>query len=162
MKIISCAALAAAAIALGVSGAHAGTASATLSVTASVASACSLSSNAVSFGNFAATTNAPTETYGYVNVNCSSGSVYTISLDNGKDFNGTLRQMDGSILGNKLAYNLCSDGYACNHPWGTGAANGVTGTGSGYNQSYPVYGTIAAGTYPSDTYSDTVNILLNF
>jgi len=165
-KIISCAALAAAAIALGVSGAsgaHAGTANGTLSVTATVNSSCSVTSTGVAFGTVPPTfTTAPTGTGG-ITVTCTTGLTPVVSLNKGLNpgtpGTGTgPNNMAGATggLGHTLGYTLSNSSGGA--PWPTGGVTATSGT------ALPVYGTITqtSGSYASDTYSDTVAITVSY
>jgi spore coat protein U-like protein len=167
-KIISCAALAAAAIALGGSGAHATTANGTLSVTATVASSCSVTATGVAFGTVPATYiigTAPTGT-GSITVTCTGGLNPVVLLNNGLyhnspgSGNGGPNYMAGATsgTGHTIGYTLSNTSGGAAWPTsGTGVA-AISGT------PLPVYGTITQtpGSYVADTYSDTVAITVNY
>ncbi len=108
-KLISYAALAAAAIALGVSGADAATATGNLSVTATVQAACTLGSLPVAFGQIAPNTLVK-NSGGAVIVNCASTTPYTVALSSGQNGTPSNRNMIGALSSsNRIPYNLYSD-----------------------------------------------------
>jgi spore coat protein U-like protein len=160
-KYISLAAVAAAAVALGVSGANALTATGSLAVTANVASACSISAGAtLAFGtvNAADTT---THTDGNTTIGVTCGSPFTIALDTGAkpDVNGR-RQVHvgaGSDPADLIGYDL-SDISSGGAAWNSARVYAAGST------SVAVYGrldTPAAGQH-TGSYSDTVGITLTY
>lgn len=164
-NLISRAALAAGALALGIAGAAANTATGTLSVTASVAASCTVGSSPVSFGSIPSTIlpgALPTAT-GQVIVNCTAGTTPTdISLGNGLYPISGQRYMEGTIPANTIAYNLSANpAYTPN--WGTATGEPTIQPGTGSPISYPVYGQITTtGAVNVDTYSDTVGITVTY
>lgn len=132
--------------------------SVSFSVTAINGNACSVSTTAVDFGSRGILTG-NVDVTGAVNVLCTSGLVYKISLGTGA--NGTLaeRKMKGSGSTATLSYNLYT---AANRltVWGTET---VTSTGTGSTQVNTVYGRLPAQATPApDTYSDQVIVTVSY
>lgn len=102
-----------------------------------------------------------------INVNCPSGTAYTIGLapSNGNSGGAGVLSGTGSNT-DKPPYQLHS--VSSSGPiWGntattTNTGNGVAGTGSGSTQSFPVYVTMPSANFVPDTYADTVTVNLNF
>ncbi len=133
-----------------------------LPVNATVAAACIFGNiTSVNFGNYTGVLNNAT---GGIEVNCTNGTAYTISLGPGT-FAGattTTRRMTGTPSGN-LAYALFRDaGRTLN--WGNViGTDTVAGTGTGGIQANIVYGQIAAGLTPvAGSYNDTVLITITY
>jgi len=133
-----------------------------LPVNATVAAACSFGNiTSVNFGNYTGVVNNAT---GGIEVNCTNGTTYTISLGPGT-FSGattTTRRMTGTPSGN-LAYALYRDA-ARTLNWGNViGTDTVAGTGTGGIQPYTVYGQIVAGLTPvAGSYNDTVLITITY
>jgi len=143
--------------------AGAATTSTTLSVSTTVIPTCTVSATPVNFGS----TDGQTTVYsnGGVTVNCVTGTVYNITLDGGLRASANWRQLaDGA--GNFLNYELGrptfgewgDSGYANTYLWGTS----VGGTGTGVEQPYVVYGRLYTGSVPPGTYTDVVNVTVNY
>lgn len=164
-KYISRAAVAAAAIALGVSGANAATpVTATMQVSANVVSACTLNTNPLNFGNVTTTTTGNTQASATLIVNCSQGVSYSIGIDNGSNFNSSgaanyTRQIASG--NNKIPYGIFSDA-ACSVPWDN-AGNVVSNSGSGQPQPLIVCGILPPiNAAAPGVYTDTVNVSINY
>lgn len=131
-----------------------------LSVTANVPGGCTLSTNAVSFGDYDGTV---IDVAGQLNANCTSALDYSVELGAGNSATGTSRQM--SNAGNnalKLNYDLYKDA-ARSQLWGgadytVGGASALTGqTGTGANQVIQIYGRLPAGqALSAGSFADTV------
>ncbi len=125
-------------------------------VTALYETTCTLSAPLLDFGNFASLASALDATTN-LTVACSSGSAYQVSMDGGLAgaTNPELRQM--TRLSNTLTYALYRDTNRT-QPWGnTMGDNTLSSTGTGSQQSHPVYGRIPTQAVPPPgTYSDTV------
>lgn len=154
------------------------TASTPIAVSATVKQACSITtSSALAFGDYdpvGANVSAALNATGQISVTCSKGaSSLTVGMGPGLQPSGAQRQMKGTLLG-LLKYDLFQPpsnvpGIACTFP-GTIA---WTDTGSGLlalsaapskePRLYNVCGTVPGGQDVAvDTYSDTVNAVLNF
>jgi len=166
-KLVFRAALAAAAVCSGFSGANAGQATGTLSVSATVLTQCEVSqTNAVVFPSVLSSNSSYVNAApGSVVITCDSGHGYTVDLGNGGHFSSPWRQMVGT--GNSshlLEYQLYSDSLYSNI-WGSGITGGgtVSGTGTGSAQTITVYGRIpSTATFTTDGYTDSVTVTLNY
>jgi spore coat protein U-like protein len=154
--------------------AMAGSTTQTLSVSASVTANCAFSTNAVNFGTYdpvVANATAPLTAAGSLLVTCTSGDSITIDFDQGGNGTGSLtapvRNM--SSAGNLLGYSLFwpsaagSGGTATTTQWGTGGGTSFAYTATGTQQTINVFGSVAGGqNVPTGTYSDTVNVTVNY
>jgi spore coat protein U-like protein len=165
MRIVTCL-LAGAPVAV-----QAGTSTATLSVSIVITASCTINPATLVFASTAGTSLITTAVNGSstVSVTCTSGSPYSIAMDNGANASGSRRRMISG--GNFLNYNLYVDA-AHTQPWST-AINSTTcttsgdcflGTGNGSAQSVNIYGVVptTATAPPSGTYTDTVTMTVTF
>lgn len=101
---------------------------------------------------------------GSVTVNCSPNTTYSIGLNGGNNASATPapgdRRMQGG-LGAFVPYDLYQDLAAITF-WGNGAGSSVTGSGTGANQVYQVYGKLTNLNFPADTYADTVTATVTY
>jgi spore coat protein U-like protein len=161
--LLSRAALAAAAMALGLSSAQAtyyNSASGTLSVSLTVVSSCSVGTSTMDFKQSSLSSNA--DVTGAISVTCGSGTPYSITLgDGGHPIGVGLRQMTTTANGGgSLEYYLYTDSNRTNAWSGTTA---VSGTGTGAAQSIPLYGRVPAAVGAVlGTYSDSVQITVSY
>lgn len=96
-------------------------------------------------------------------VQCTSGTGYTLSLDGGSGASGTTTTRTMESGGNAVNYTLWKDaGHTQN--WGDAGGEIMSGlTGNGADQSYTVYGVVPAQTTPAAaTYTDTVTITVTY
>lgn len=96
------------------------------------------------------------------NVQCTSGTTYTLSLDDGTGTGSTTtRTMENGA--NAVNYTLWKNA-ARTQNWGDTGGDIMTGlSGSGANQSYTVYGQVPTQTTPpAGTYTDTVTITVTY
>ncbi len=152
----------------GINAAWAATDTANLNITINIQPACTLDSvDAVSATHATGTSGAQSQS-GQVRVTCNSGHTYTIAMGAGGNASGTQRRVKSGT--NYVDYGLYRAGGAT--AWGTGgtaADNSLDGEGDwngtgngaqqvyGYEVSYNLGGTEAAGTY-----TDTVLVTLEF
>jgi spore coat protein U-like protein len=151
----------------------AGTATANMGVSALVANTCTIAvPTNVSFGTvsgvFTTAINAPTS--GSINIQCTNGDNYTITIGAGLNANSNYRQMVFTSGGTtyNIEYVLYSDsGYSIK--WGnntTPFGNAVSSTGTGAVQPYTVYAQIPTQnlTTPpiAGSYTDTVVVTINY
>ena len=160
--LLSRAALAAAAMAVGLSGAQAtyyNSASGTLSVSLTVVSSCSVGTSTMDFKQSSLSSNA--DVTGAISVTCGSGTPYSITLgDGGHPIGVGMRQMTTTATGGALEYSLHTDSNRTN-PWSGTTA--VSGTGTGAAQSIPLYGRVPAAVGAVlGTYSDSVQITVSY
>ncbi|MEZ5688127.1 MAG: spore coat U domain-containing protein [Caenibius sp.] len=108
-------------------------------------------------------------TYGNtsVRVNCPRDTPYTIGLTPSNGNSSGLGALSGTGSNtDKPPYQLRKTSNT-GPIWGqavspTNAGNGQSGTGTGANQTYPVYVSVPSPNYTPDQYSDTVTVTLNF
>lgn len=99
---------------------------------------------------------------GSIVMECSNGTTFSISLDNGQHFASSTRSMvnagNPAVL---LAYGLYQN-VARTVPWTSSSP--LTGTASGAPATFPVYGRIPAGQtgITSGTYNDTVQVVITW
>jgi spore coat protein U-like protein len=158
--------------------AAAATTTGTLSVTATVVDNCAFTTTPVAFGNYdPAVVNAAgganlTGT-GTLLVTCTTGDGISIDLDQGGNPAGgssatvPLRQMVSG--GNSLGYSLFwpsaagPAGAVTATVWGTQGGTSFGYTATGVQQTINVFGSVAKGqNVPAGSYSDTVNVVVNF
>ena len=153
-KYISRAAIAAAALTLGVSGANALQANGNLSVSATVVTACSVTGGTLAFGNIATGTITPTSgTSTGVSVTCPTP--YTVTLGQGGHWDSTNSKFQvADTNGNLIGYQL-SDIGGGNTTW-----SNPSFPGSATPTSLPIYGTLDGLTngQPAGSYTDVVQI----
>lgn len=151
--------------------ADAATTTANLSVTATVSASCSVTTSAVAFGAYTASSGSANDASGAVTVTCTSGTTYSVALDAGAYPStagdaSTRRMSDGSS--HYLSYSLYLDSGRTTL-WGDGA-NGTsvnpasgTFTGDGSAQGRTVYGRVPANQYVTPgAYSDTVTATVTY
>lgn len=139
----------------------------TLSIAATVANNCMVTAQGSADLGMVAASNSPVLGSTSIAVNCPSGTAYTIGLapsGGNTAGSGALTGTGGNT--DQPPYQLHSLSNA-GPIWGDTASlgdvgNGVSGTGDGSDQSYPVYVTMPDSNVTPDTYSDTVTITLYF
>lgn len=130
-----------------------------LTVTATVQSGCALDGGTLNFGQYVSGQQTDLDVTGTIGYVSCSGSL-TIELDGGGNGSTTNRQMRSGE--NRLNYQIFRNPTRTANWGGGNSAHGVTliGTQSG---SVQVYGRIPRNqTVPAGTYTDIVNITLNF
>lgn len=141
----------------------AGSAQAQFNVTATVLDSCAVSAGDLMFGSYTAGSPTPLTATSTIQVTCTNGLAYNVSLDGGSTANSvTARAMtDGS---NNLAYALyTSNAYGTIWGDGTLPTARVPGTGTGGAQSLTVYGRIGSGQFvPAGSYSDTITVSVDY
>ncbi len=138
------------------------TQTAALPVTALITNACSVNTATLAFGQVAVS--GTTNGTGTINVTCTIGGTYAVSLDSGQNALLTQRRVLSSspVAGSYLNYNVYTDA-ARTLAWGTTAATGTTGIGTGSAVSYSVYGQIPAGqSIVVGNYSDSVTVTVTY
>ena len=152
------------AMALGfVMSAHAGSETTTFNVKITITdngTITGLAASDVDFGSVVRSNTAP-DAQGNLVVICSSGTPYTVGLNNGQNYNGTLRTM---VFGsNNIPYTLYRNTERTD-VWGNSGATLFSGTGTGNGVNLPVYGRVSAGAtnVPAGSYSDIVTATLSY
>jgi len=99
---------------------------------------------------------------GSIVMECSNGTTFTISLDNGLHYASSTRSMvnagDPAVL---LAYTLYQN-VARTIPWTTSSP--LTGTANGAPATFPIYGRIPPSQtgITAGTYNDTVQVVISW
>ncbi len=150
MKMKSAAITLAANLSTSISGAvFAASGTASFDVSVQVLASCSISATNMSFASITTGTTSNTDATSTLTVNCSNGTPFTIALGNGTNYSAGRRLASGASYINYFLYSDNGRGS----PWSS-----VSGTGSGADQSFTVYGRIPSGQSVSNTgiYADTV------
>jgi len=126
----------------------------TFTVTATVAANCLMTAQNLNFGSNGVL-DAAVNANGAVNALCTPGTTFAVGLNGGlSSGTPTARQMTGPGL--PIVYGLYRDA-ARTLPWGDDPGNREPGSGSGAQQTLPVYGRVPAQSTPTPgLYSDTV------
>jgi len=122
---------------------------------------CSVSTSGLNFGTYDVFSPLNDDITATINVNCHSGSPYSISLSSGSGTFAARTLTNGTRL---LAYNLFLDSTHLTI-WGDGSAGTGTfsGTGTGSNIATPVYGRVPAGQKAwIGSYTDVITITVTF
>lgn len=122
---------------------------------------CTVSTSGLNFGNYDVFSALNDDITATINVDCPSGTAYSIWLSSGS---GTFSSRTLTGGGNFLLYNLYLDPTRLTI-WGDGSAGTGTysATGTGSNVATPVYGRIPAGQNAwVGTYTDVVTVTVNF
>ena len=112
----------------------------------------------VDFGSVSSSATDVTAT-GQLQVLCTSGTAYTVALDNGDNAAAGSRQMVSG--GNVLPYGLYRSA-GTTEPWTALPGQVHTGTGTGTVQQIPVYGVLPSANVPAGAYVDTVTATLTY
>jgi spore coat protein U-like protein len=142
-----------------------GQATGNFGVSGTVVSTCTVSGTALSFGTTIPTpiaSNVDAQTT--VTATCSNGTPYTILLGAGGGAGATVAVRKLTSGGNTINYSLYTDTNRTSI-WGDGTLGTTTvgGNGNGAAQPVTVFGRIpATQTVPIGTYTDTIQITLNF
>ncbi len=138
--LLSRAALAAAAMALGLSGANATTynnsTTGNLTVNLVISSSCAVAPSTIDFGPQSAVTNSVANAQSSILVTCSNGTPYSVTLGQGLHTIGLKNRVMAGTGGNSLPYDLYTD-----TPGGTSWSGGtaITRTGSGVAKFHPCF-----------------------
>jgi spore coat protein U-like protein len=128
-------------------------------VSATVAKNCLVSASPLDFGTTTGVLSANVDVNTSLTAQCTSGTPYTVSLDNGQNAVGTTRRMKGSSSGQYISYELYANAGRTSR-WG---ANSSSGTGSGNAQPLTVYGRVPPQTTPkADTYTDLITVTVSY
>jgi len=128
---------------------------------ANVVNDCYINANPLTFGT-ANVLNAARRARTTIDVQCTAGSAYEVSLNAGGNALGGVRRMKNATTGEMVSYTLSStlDGEA----WGDGASGRpLAGTGSGLVQPLNVFSRVDVQRTPSPgDYKDTVTATISF
>lgn len=152
----------------------AGSTTASTKTTATITGSCQISATNVNFGELSAQNGSPATLWatGGVQTQCTKNSSYNVQLSMGNNPDSdNWRRMTGANSGQTIQYTLCQSKSAtgtwgtasggCNVPW-RGTSFPLTSTGTGANQSFPVYGWSSTGFFTPDTYTDSIVATINF
>lgn len=118
-----------------------------------------VSASNIDFQTQARGTGAPVDAQGTLQVNCTSGTPYTIGLNAGANSTGATASADNRRMANGTSfvpYGLYRDAGRTLF-WGNViGTDTVAGTGNAGNQSIPVFGRVPSTNAPAGTYVDTV------
>lgn len=148
----------------GASAAQAASTATTFTVTTTVIDVCAVSASNLGFGNYSPIGGSALDGTSTISVTCTLGTAYNVRLDQGA--NGasvTDRLMLRDSGSETLPYYLYRDAGRTQN-WGvTDNTDTLSSTGTGVSQGHTVYGRIpAAGNVPAGSYSDTVNVTVNY
>jgi spore coat protein U-like protein len=141
--------------------AQANPATTTFGVSATVLKDCVVSATALGFGNY---TGALVNASSTVTVTCTSGTTYTVGLNQGLATGAlvTTRQMAITQPAGALNYSLLTGSYTGTN-WGNTSGSWVSGTGNAAPQPLTVYGVIPAGQYVTPgSYTDTITATVTY
>lgn len=121
-------------------------------VSIQVLATCSISASNMTFSSITTGTTSNTDASSALTVNCSQGTPYTISLGNGANYSNVRRMAWGA---SHVEYALYQDSSR-SLEWINQSTK--TGTGSGADQTFTVFGRIPSGQNITNTgnYGDTV------
>lgn len=114
----------------------------------------------VDFGSHASTAGSLTAEGG-LTANCTNGTDYTISLDQGSNSSGGSRRMVGqdvSNAGEYVPYTLYTNS-SLTTLWEGGA---LSGTGTGNSELVPVYASLSSVNFKAGHYQDTVTATISY
>lgn len=150
--------------------AAADTATGTFQVSITIQKACTVTAGSASNIALGTVPSTATNTLGNntITVYCSKTTPYFIGLapSNANSAGaGALSGTGGNT--DTVPYQLSSTAGPSGTIWGNTATtssvgNGVSGTGTGLNQTHTVYVTVPSANYTPDTYTDTVTINVNY
>ena len=132
-------------------------------VSATVVNNCRIRASDIAFGTVGNLTQALAAN-GTLNVQCTSGAPYRISVNGGGSTNVAARTMRGAGTDAAIGYQLFLDAGRT-VPWGdtTAGTSDATGLGTGSWVQIPVYGLVPAQPSPAPgDYSDTVIATITF
>jgi len=149
----------------GATSAHAGTATDAFDVSVTITAACSVTAGSASDIDLGSHASTATDlgNSSDITVKCSNTVPYRVNLapSNGASTGAGELDPAGSSP-DAVPYQLRSAAGTSGTVWGNTSTNGVTGTGSGADQTLTVYATAASANYAPDTYSDTVTVTVNY
>lgn len=130
-----------------------------------------LTASEIDFGSTIPTAGGEIDRTGTINVQCTIGTDYTLSLDGGGSTDTSARRMigvaNGATASDTISYQLFQDGGR-SVVWGLetdseGLADVGSGLGTTFQNSHTVYArAYLVGNEPAGDYSDTVTATLTF
>lgn len=140
----------------------------TFTVKANVAGNCSFNINNIDFGTYVQNTEM-TLAANVISVNCSTGTTYTITLNNGSNVSGVQRRMNNA--GVYIPYQLYTDntystiwnGTQIGTTQGVGQPTGTGTAGTGSATAHTIYAKTQAVTASrSGDYTDLITATINY
>ena len=148
-----------------ISSAYSATDTDTFTVQATVASVCTITANDLIFsGTYDPTSNTNLDDTSSVDVTCTTGTDYTISLSAGLGTGATVAVRTMTLGTDTLDYTIYQDAGRT-VVWGeTIGVDTVAGTGNGTTQNIIMYGRVFSNqpTVPPGTYTDTVTATVTY
>jgi spore coat protein U-like protein len=120
--------------------ANAASATTTFNITATVVDSCAVTASDLAFGTYDPTSVTDKSGASTINVTCSLGTLYTISLDNGTHASGSTRRMAAGA--SRLTYQAYKDAGGTQIFGSVLNSLGVSGVGTGVPIPALVYGVI--------------------
>lgn len=157
------------AVAVGMSAAHAGTATGSFQVTGTVVSSCNVSGSQLNFGAAIDPLSAslPIDATSTLTVQCTNTTPYSVALDAGVNAGSATSFASRAMKNgaNSIGYQLyLTSGHTS--VWGDGTSGSAhpTGTGTGGNQTLTIYGRVPTlgSTVVPGTYTDTVTVTITY
>ncbi len=132
-------------------------------VSANVVASCEVDTGSLDFGNLGGTITAIIDQTTSINVRCTNGTPYRVSLGlgEGRGVTGPETRKMRSVA-SSLSYGLYQD-PGRSVPWGDNSGNNVGRSGNGSNQALAIYGRIFSGQQASvGVYTDRVLVTVNY
>ena len=143
--------------------AQAATATATFGVSATVVKACTISTTALSFGNYDPTSGSAVDGSSTVTVNCTNGTQYNVGLNAGTGSGATISSRKMTQGSYSLSYALYQDSARSSNWGNTVGTDTISGTASASPTSLTVYGRVPAGqNVPAGAFSDTITATITY
>ena len=139
----------------------------TLRLGAQIANECRIVATGSADLGSVATATGPVSGVGSIAVNCPTGTPYNIGLEPSNGYQAGFGEMSGGPGNPDIVPYQLRSASSTGPVWGatanaTNVGNGVSGTGSGNNQDFPVYITVPGTDVTPDRYSDTVRVTVHF
>jgi len=134
-----------------------------MTVSLEVAGTCSMQANDINFGNYNPSAAGAQLAESVLEVTCTKGLGYEVTMDAGKGAGATTAQRKMTSGGSTLRYGLYRDGGR-QQVWGnTLGVDTVRGTGQGSPLQVRVYGKIdARQIVPAGNYADVITVRILF
>lgn len=135
------------------------TSNGTPGVSVTVSAACQVSATTMSFTQKVVLTKV-TDASSTITLRCSGTTPWRVNLNGGLEANTAARKMRSGA--NRIAYGLYRDSnYTLN--WGSTTTDGMTGTGTGVDQTLTIYGRVPIQAAPmAGLYADTITVTLTY
>lgn len=151
-------------VTMGAASASAATTTTTLNVNATVTNVCAVTANPLAFGSYDPTSATPLDGATTLQVNCTTGTVYTVALSVGGGTGATAAARKMRSGGNELLYAVYQDSNR-SVVWGNtpGTDTPAAATATTSAATINVYGQVAARqNVPAGTYSDALTVTVAY